>query len=160
MNRTALYPGSFDPITNGHIDIVKRGLELFDHVVVGIGVNLSKKTLFSVDERLEMIRMAVGDRPNLTITSYDILTAEFAEQIGATAILRGLRAVSDFEHEFQMALANRVLFPNAETVFLMPSLRYVYLNSTMVKEIARHCGKVDSFVPDFVAKRLCEKFAT
>ncbi len=158
MKRTALYPGSFDPITNGHIDIIERGLELFDRVVVGVGINMEKSPLLSADERMQMIRESIGERPDVEITSYDGLTAKFAEQIGAIAILRGLRAISDFEHEFQMALANHKLFPKAETVFLMPSLCNVYLNSSMVKTIARLGGDVTPFVPPPVVGRLAEKF--
>ncbi len=159
MERTALYPGSFDPITFGHIDIATRGLELFDRLVIGVGVNTGKKTLFSVEERIEMIHLIFGDRPRVEITGYDTLTAKFAAEIGASAILRGLRAISDFEYEFQMTLANRELYPEAETVFLMPSLENVYLNSSMVKEIARHHGDLSSFVPPPVARRLREKFS-
>ena len=158
MKRTALYPGSFDPITNGHIDIIERGLGLFDRVVVGVGINLEKSPLFSAEERMQLIRESLGERPDVEVTSYDGLTARFAEQIGAVAILRGLRAISDFEHEFQMALANHKLFPKAETVFLMPSLCNVYLNSGMVKTIARLGGDVTPFVPSPVIKRLAEKF--
>jgi len=158
MNRIALYPGSFDPITNGHLDIVERALEIFDRVVVGVGVNLAKEPLFSIDERLEMIHTTVNNRPEIDVVGYDGLTANFAEKIGAVAIIRGLRAVSDFEHEFQMALANKKLFPKAETVFLMPSLCNVYLNSSMVKTIARLGGNVTPFVPEPVAKSLKAKF--
>ncbi|HHS50860.1 MAG TPA: pantetheine-phosphate adenylyltransferase [candidate division Zixibacteria bacterium] len=156
--KKALYPGSFDPITNGHIDIIVRGLDLFENVVVGIGVNLAKESLFTVGERIDMVREVARDLRGVEVVGYDILTAQFAQQIGAGAILRGLRAISDFEYEFQMALANRELFPEAETVFLMPSLNNVYLNSSMVKTIALHGGDVSKFVPDFVARRLAEKF--
>ena len=159
MGRIALYPGSFDPITFGHIDIAMRGLELFDRLVIGIGVNTDKKTLFNIEERIEMIHLIFGDRPRVEIAGYDTLTAKFAAEIGASAILRGLRAISDFEYEFQMTLANRKLYPEAETVFLMPSLENVYLNSSMVKEIARHHGDLRSFVPPPVAQRLKEKFS-
>ncbi len=156
--KKALYPGSFDPITNGHIDIIVRGLELFDRVVVGVGVNLAKETLFTLDERIEMINAVMAGYNNFEVVGYTSLTAQFAAQIGASAILRGLRAISDFEYEFQMALANRELFPKAETVFLMPSLNNVYLNSTMVKTIARHGGDISLFVHPIVANRLAGKF--
>ena len=156
--RVALYPGSFDPITNGHQDIIERGLDIFDNVVVAVGVNLDKKPLFRLEERLAMIEKVVGGWPGIKVTSYDGLTAEFAAEIGAVAILRGLRAISDFEHEFQMALANYKLFPKAETVFLMPRLENVFLNSSMVKTIAELGGDVGPFVQPPVEEFLTAKF--
>ncbi len=158
MPRLALYPGSFDPITNGHLDIIVRGLAIFDSLVVGIGENIAKQPLFSVEERVEMVRDALGEIPNVEVISYSGLTAKFAEQIGASAILRGLRAISDFEFEFQMTLANRKLFPKAETVFLMPCLSNVFLNSSMVKDIVSMGGDVELFVPPGVVERLKIKF--
>lgn len=156
--KTALYPGSFDPITNGHLDIISRGLELFDKVIVGVGVNLAKETLFTVDERIEMIKKVVSKYDHIEVVGYSILTAQFAAQLGVSAILRGLRAISDFEYEFQMTLANRKLFPEAETVFLMPCLDNVFLNSTMVKTIAQHGGDIRHFVPELVAVNLEKRF--
>lgn len=159
MERKALYPGSFDPITNGHLDIIVRALEIFDRLVIGVGVNIDKKPSFSTEERLEMIRETTRELERIEVVAYGGLTAKFAEQIGAVALIRGLRAVSDFEYEFQMTLANRQLFPKGETVFLMPSLANVYLNSSMVKDIARLGGDIKHFVPETVAKKLMEKFA-
>ena len=156
--RIALYPGSFDPVTNGHIDIIERALLLFDELVVGIGINLAKEPLFSIEERLELLESSIGKKKNVRIASYEGLTAKFAREIGAVAILRGLRAISDFEHEFQMALANRKIESGIETVFLMPSLPNVYLNSSMVKTIASLGGNVREFVPKSVFEKLKRKF--
>lgn len=158
MERKALYPGSFDPITNGHLDIIVRALEIFDRLVIGVGVNIGKTPLFSTEERLQMIRETTRELERIEVISYSGLTAKFAEQIGAVALIRGLRAVSDFEYEFQMTLANRELFPEGETVFLMPSLANIYLKSSMVREIARLGGDIEHFVPAPVAKRLRDKF--
>jgi pantetheine-phosphate adenylyltransferase len=160
MERKALYPGSFDPITNGHLDIIIRAMEIFDRLIVGVGLNISKTPLFSVDERIEMIRESIAGIPNVEVVSYSGLTAKYAEQIGAVALIRGLRAVSDFEYEFQMTLANRQLFPKGETVFLMPSIANVYLNSSMVKDIASLGGDIERFVPPPVAEKLRAKFTT
>ncbi len=159
MKRKALYPGSFDPVTNGHLDIIVRALEIFDSIVIGVGVNIGKTPLFSVEERVAMIRESTAELENVEVVSYSGLTAKYAEQIGAVALIRGLRAVSDFEYEFQMTLANRQLFPRGETVFLMPSIGNVYLNSSMVRDIASLGGDIDQFVPKPVADRLREKFA-
>jgi len=159
MKRKALYPGSFDPVTNGHLDIIVRALEIFDTIVIGVGVNIGKTPLFSVEERVAMIRESTAELENVEVVSYSGLTAKYAEQIGAVALIRGLRAVSDFEYEFQMTLANRQLFPRGETVFLMPSIGNVYLNSSMVRDIASLGGDIDQFVPKPVADRLREKFA-
>ncbi|HDR91240.1 MAG TPA: pantetheine-phosphate adenylyltransferase [candidate division Zixibacteria bacterium] len=159
MERKALYPGSFDPITNGHLDIVVRALEIFDRIVIGVGVNIGKTPLFTVEERVAMIRESTAELENVEVVSYSGLTAKYAEQIGAVALIRGLRAVSDFEYEFQMTLANRQLFPRGETVFLMPSIANVYLNSSMVRDIASLGGNIGQFVPKPVADRLRDKFA-
>ncbi len=161
MGRLAIYPGTFDPITNGHLDIIRRAAALFDEVIVAVGENPEKRPLFSHDERLALAREAVGrlGLPNVSVDYFTGLLAEYAQRKGAIAIVRGLRAVSDFEHEFQMALANRRLFPKAETVFLMPSLAFVYLSSSMVKTIARNGNDVSPFVPPCVEKALREKFA-
>jgi len=156
--RKALYPGSFDPITNGHLDIIERATKLFDKVVVAVGDNPDKEPLFSLEERLEMIRESLGKREDVEIARYSGLTAQYASDIHATAIIRGLRAISDFEYEFQMALANREIRKNTETIFLMPGLPYVFLNSTMVKAIARMGGDVSKFVPSTVLERIKKKY--
>ena len=156
--RRAIYPGSFDPVTYGHLDVIERAARLFDEVVVAVAFNESKKALFTIEERLEFLRGTVGDIPNVTIARFDTLLVDFARGRGATAIIRGLRAVSDFEFEFQMALMNRKLDASIETIFLMPKEDFTYLSSRIVKEIARLGGTVDAFVPSSVAKALRERF--
>ncbi len=156
--RRAIYPGSFDPITYGHIDLVKRAVEMFDEIVVAIADNSRKSALFTHEERREMAQTALADVPQVRVIVFRGLLASLVEQESGCAIIRGLRAVSDFEYEFQMALMNRKQSPRAETVFLMPSLRYVYLSSNLIKEIARHHGKIDDLVPEIVKRRLAEKF--
>jgi len=155
--KKALYPGTFDPVTHGHADIVDRALALFDSLIVAVASNQAKTTTFSVDERLELLRAAVGDRKNVELISFEGLTAHYARQRQVVAIIRGLRAVSDFEYEFQMALMNRRLVPEIETVFLMPRGKYAYLSSTLIKDIARFGGAVDLFVDKVVARKLREK---
>ncbi len=159
MDKCAVYPGTFDPITNGHLDIVERAAKLFSKIIVAVGENPEKTPLFSHNERFELVKEAVSalELPNITVGQFTGLLAQYAQDTDATAIIRGLRAVSDFEHEFQMALANRKLFPDAETVFLMPSEPFVYLNSSMVKVIARNDGNISQFVPPCVEKALLEK---
>jgi len=159
MGKCAIYPGSFDPITYGHIDIIMRAAKLFSNIVVAIGGNPEKKPLFSQRERVALVKQAIIelDLPNVTVAKFSGLLAKYAQDAGAVAIIRGLRAVSDFEHEFQMALANRRLFPDAETVFLMPSEQFVYLSSSMVKIIALNGGDVSLFVPHAVEKALLKK---
>jgi pantetheine-phosphate adenylyltransferase len=154
MTRIAIYPGSFDPPTRGHEDLIRRSLALADKVIVAVAVNVAKEPLFTVDDRLTMLRSAVGDEPRVTFQSFEGLLADFAKKVGASMVVRGLRAVSDFEYEFQMALMNRRLNPTIETIFLMPSEQYTYVNSTLVKEIARHGGDVNPFVPQNVRERL------
>jgi len=158
--KTAIYPGTFDPITYGHLDIVVRAAKIFDNVMVAVGENPQKTTLYNHAERLELVREAVAelDLANVSVAYFTGLLAKFAEETGAVAIIRGLRAVSDFEHEFQMALANRRLFPDAETVFFMPSEPFVYLSSSMVKTIAANYGDVSQFVPKVVEKALLKKY--
>lgn len=158
MKRTALYPGTFDPITFGHMDVIRRAADLFDRVIVTIAVNPSKHTLFSLRERRKQIERAVQDIPRAEVAECDGLLVDFALQNGAVAIVRGVRAVSDFDYEFQMALTNRKLAEKITTVFLMPHERYAYLNSSIVREVARLGGRVDCFVPDFVAAALEKKF--
>ena len=157
--RRVIYPGSFDPITNGHLDVINRAATLFDEVVVAVAFNEQKQGLFTAEERLALLREVSGAMPNIRIAQFDGLLMDFARKEGATAVVRGLRAVSDFEFEFQMALMNRKLEPQIETIFLMPAEKYTYLSSRIVKEIARLGGDVSSFVPVSVAKALRDRFA-
>ncbi len=157
--RIALFPGSFDPFTNGHLDLAKRASVLFDRVVIAVAHNSSKDGLFTPQERVTMIEHAVRSIPGTTAMHFSGLLVDCARSIGAQAIIRGLRAVSDFEFEFQMALMNRRLAPSLEVAFLMPSQEFTYLNSTLVKEVARHGGRIRGLVPALVEKRLLEKFA-
>ena len=156
--RRAIYPGSFDPVTNGHLDVIERARKLFDEVIVAVAHNDEKQPLFSLDERLDLLRQTVGQIDNVRIAEFKGLLVEFARVENARAVIRGLRAVSDFEFEFQMALMNRKLDAAAETIFLMPKEEYTYLSSRIVKEIARLGGDVSSFVPSCVAKALTAKF--
>lgn len=156
--RIGLYAGTFDPVTNGHIDILRRSLTVFDKVIVAVAASTPKTTLFSLEERLEMFRAAVGSLENVEVESFDGLLVKFARARGAVAIIRGLRVVSDFEYEFQMALMNRRLDRQIETVFLMPSEEYTYLNSTLIKAVASTGGDISQFVPGEVAKKLGERF--
>jgi len=156
--RRAIYPGSFDPVTNGHLDVIERARKLFDEVIVAVADNDEKQPLFSLDERLDLLRQTVGEIDNVRIAAFSGLLVEFAKTQSARAVIRGLRAVSDFEFEFQMALMNRKLDAAAETIFLMPKEEYTYLSSRIVKEIARLGGDVSSFVPTSVAKALATKF--
>ena len=158
--RVALFPASFDPVTNGHLDIAHRARTLFDEVVLALAVNVEKSGLFSVDERLEMLAAALGETPGLRITTFDVLTVDFAQEIGASAIIRGVRAMSDFEYEFEMALMNKHLYANVETIFMMPSQEYLYVSSSRLKELARFGRDVEEFVPPIVAKKLRERLAS
>jgi pantetheine-phosphate adenylyltransferase len=156
--RRAIYPGSFDPITNGHLDVIDRASRLFDEVIVAVAQNDQKNSLFTAEERMELITGVMNGNPNVRVTRFDGLLVEFARAQGATAVVRGLRAVSDFEFEFQMALMNRKLEPGIETIFLMPAENYTYLSSRIVKEIARLGGNVNVFVPPSIAAALREKY--
>jgi pantetheine-phosphate adenylyltransferase len=158
MTRIAVYPGSFDPPTKGHEDLVRRSLSLADHLIVAVALNVVKQPLFSVEERLEMLRAAVGDDSRVSFQAFDGLLAEFAKRVGATIIVRGLRAVSDFEYEFQMALMNRQLHPSLETVFLVPAVDLTYLSSSLVREVARFGGDVTPLVHPKVAAALTQRF--
>jgi pantetheine-phosphate adenylyltransferase len=158
--RIAIYPGSFDPITFGHLDILERAVALFDKVIVALAVNPRKKTLFSVEERREMILEAVKDLKNVEVSDVAGLMVDFAGKEDAIALIRGLRAITDFEYEFQMALMNRKLAPKVITVFLMPHDNYTYLNSSIVREVASFSGDVSKFVPPGVDERLKQKFST
>jgi len=156
--KRAIYPGSFDPVTNGHLDVVERARKLFDEVIVAVARNDEKQPLFSLEDRLNFLRQTVGKLDNVRVAQFDGLLVGFAGTEKANAIIRGLRAVSDFEFEFQMALMNRQLDNNVETIFLMPKEEYTYLSSRLVKEIARLGGNVSKFVPAIVAASLDKKF--
>ena len=154
MSVKALYPGTFDPPTNGHVDLIQRGAKLFEHLTVAILNNPVKNPLFTVEERLEMLKEATSALGNVSIAMFDGLMVEFARQQGATAVLRGIRAISDYEHEFQMALMNRRLAPEIETVFLQPAGRYSFVSSRMLKEVFSFGGDVSGLVPPNVLRRL------
>ncbi|HVN92908.1 MAG TPA: pantetheine-phosphate adenylyltransferase [Terracidiphilus sp.] len=150
----ALYPGTFDPPTNGHIDLIQRGSKLFDHLTVAILVNPVKNPLFTVEERVEMLEEATGPLGNVSVATFEGLMVDFAKRVGASAVLRGIRAISDYEHEFQMALMNRRLAPDVETVFLQPAGRYSFVSSRMVKEVFSFGGDISGLVPTNVVKKL------
>jgi pantetheine-phosphate adenylyltransferase len=157
--KKVIYPGTFDPVTYGHIDIVKRAVDLFDEVVVTVAINPSKQPLFTTDERVAMLKESLKEfSSKVVIDSFDGLLVEHAKQVGATAIIRGLRQISDFEFEFQMALMNRKLSGDITTIFLMPHERYTYLNSTVIRNLASLHADVSSFVPPIVVNALKEKF--
>ena len=157
--RTVIYPGSFDPLTNGHLDVIQRATKLFDRVVVAVAQNESKNPLFSLSERLELVGKCVGGMKNVETDAFDGLLVNYAEKLGAVAIVRGLRAVSDFEFEFQLALMNRKLNERIETIFMMPKDTYTFLSSRIVKEIARLGGDVSGFVPPVVKEALMGRLA-
>ena len=157
--RIGIYPGTFDPITKGHSDVIARGLRILDRIIVAVAPNPGKTPLFDLSERLDMVTIATKDLPHVDVRSFDGLLVQYVREQGAHAIIRGLRAVSDFEHEFQMALLNRKLDEQLETVFLMASEEFSYLTSSMVKEIASLGGPVHQFVHPEVAQRLKERFA-
>ena len=154
MSAKALYPGTFDPPTNGHVDLIQRGSKLFEHLTVAILINPVKNPLFTVEERVEMLKEATASLPNVSIATFDGLMVEFARKQGASAVLRGIRAISDYEYEFQMALMNRRLAPEIETVFLQPAGRYSFISSRMLKEVFSFGGDVTGLVPPNVLKRL------
>jgi pantetheine-phosphate adenylyltransferase len=158
-SRVALFPGSFDPFTNGHLDLARRASALFDRVVIAVAQNSAKSAMFTPEERVEMIESSIRGMRGASAIQFSGLLVDCARRIGAQAIIRGLRAVSDFEFEFQMALMNRRLAPNVEIAFLMPSQEFSYLNSTLVKEVARHGGRVRGLVPPLVEQRLRERFS-
>lgn len=155
-NSVFIYPGTFDPITLGHVDIARRAADLCESLIVAVAEAHHKRTVFSVPERVDMVKKALAELPNVQVMSFGGLLVDFARKVGARAVVRGLRAVSDFEYEFQMAWMNRRLCPMLETVFLMPSEEYAFLSSSLVKEIAALGGDVSSMVPPCVAKRLVE----
>jgi len=153
----AVYPGSFDPITRGHVDIINRAKKFFDRFTIAVAVNPRKRPFFTIQERLEMIKEVFADDPKIEVEAFEGLLVDYLAKKGANIVIRGLRALSDFEYEFQMALTNRKLYPEAETFFLMTSEPFIYLSAAMVKEIARFGGNVECMVPPQVAKRLRAK---
>lgn len=152
--KTVIYPGTFDPVTNGHIDVIKRAIDLFDKVVVTVARNPVKTPLFTVEERLIMLRECLNSFPNVSVDSFEGLVVDHAKEVGAIGIIRGLRAVSDFEYEFQMALMNRKLDDKLRTIFLMPHEKYTYLNSTIIRNLTQFDSDVSDFVPPIVSKML------
>jgi len=158
MKKVAIYPGTFDPITNGHVDLIRRGLFIFDKVIVSVAPSPRKDPLFSVAERVEMVREATAGLAGVEVEIFEGLLVDHVVKKGAEVVIRGLRAVSDFEYELQMALMNRRLSTNVETVFMMPSEEYSYLTSTVVKEVAGHGGSVAGLVPEGALRRLKERF--
>jgi pantetheine-phosphate adenylyltransferase len=154
---TAVFPASFDPLTNGHLDIATRALRIFPRLVMAVAINVHKQSTFSPEERIDLLQSVLGETPGVTITAFEGLTVDFAREIGAQAIIRGVRAMSDFEYEFEMALMNKHLHPDLETVFMMASQRYLYVSSSRLKELVRFGRDVQEFVPPVVAKRLRER---
>jgi len=156
---TAIYAGSFDPITRGHEDLIRRSCEFVDHLVVAVAINSSKKALFTTDERVALIRAATANNKGVEVTQFEGLLVDFARKVGAKFNIRGLRAVSDFEYEFQMALMNRHMSESFETIFMVPSVETTYISSSVVREVAMHHGNLEGLVHPAVAKALAKKFA-
>lgn len=157
MNGLAIYAGTFDPITLGHVDLIERAAKLFDQIVIAVAASEKKKTLFSLEERISMSSEAVTHLPNVSVQGFDILTLDFAKNLGASIFIRGLRAVADFDYEFQLANMNRTLNPLIETVFLMPSEKYMFISSSLIREIAALNGDIQSFVPPHVVRAMYAK---
>ena len=158
MKHKAIYPGSFDPITFGHMDIIDRASKMVDELYVAVLINSGKNPLFSIDERVSMLEELYADRPDIKVVSFDGLLVEFAQKLKVPTIVRGLRAVTDFEYELQISQTNRVIKPDVDTIFLTTSLKYAYLSSTIVKEVAYYGGDIHSFVPDIVARQTYYKY--
>ena len=159
MQKIAIYPGSFDPVTNGHLDIVKRGLDIFDRIIVAILINPGKAFLFPIEQRLDMLHQSLQEFPNVEIDTFDGLLMDYAAQRNACGILRGLRAMSDFEYEFQMALMNRRLNREIQTVFLMTGLKWIYTSSSIIKQAAQFGGNIEGMVPPLVEEKLKQRYA-
>ena len=153
-----IYPGTFDPITYGHLDIINRASNVVDELVIGVLHNYTKETLFSREERVELIRDVLGDRPQITVKSYDGLLIDFAKQEKADFVIRGIRAITDFEYELQMSQTNRILCPEIDTLFFTTSLEYAYLSSSTVREVASFGGDISRFVPEYIEKKVKEKY--
>ena len=158
--KKAIYPGSFDPVTLGHIDVIRRASKLFDHLIIGVLNNRAKTPLFSVEERVKMLKEVTKDIPNVEVKSFAGLTVDFAKECGANAVVRGLRAITDFEYELQIAQLNRVMDTSIDTVFLTTSLEYAYLSSSMAKEVAMYGGDISEFLDPVIAKQVQEKYQT
>ena len=158
MTRIAVYPGSFDPVTKGHLDLVERACQMFDHVIVAVSTNMAKQHTFSIAERMEMIEECLRDNPRADVDTFSGLLVDYLRSKNARVVIRGLRAVGDMDYEFQMAAMNRHLFPDVETVFLMPDERYTYLSASIVREVARMGAKTDEFLPPPVSRLLRAKF--
>ena len=156
--KKAIYPGSFDPMTLGHLDVIERASKLFDHLIIGVLNNSAKSPLFSIEERVNMIKEAVKDLPNVEVQCFGGLTVDFAKECGANAVVRGLRAVTDFDYELQLAQLNRVINPNVDTVFLTTNLKYAYLSSSSVKEVASYGGDISHFVTPYVEEEVKKKY--
>lgn len=155
--KIAVYPGTFDPVTNGHLDIIKRATNLFDKVVVGVLRNSQKSPLFSTDERVNILKEVTKDMPQVEVLSFDGMTVNFVRQCGANVMIRGLRAITDFEYELQMAQTNRVIAPDIDTMLMVTNLEYAYLSSTIVKELASYGENIERFVPAYAAEKIREK---
>ena len=158
MTRRAVYPGSFDPVNNGHIDIMARAPEAVDELIVGVLENRAKNALFSVEERVKMLQIITKDLPNVRVESFSGLSVDFARKMGAGFIVRGLRAITDFDFELQMAQTNRIMAPEIDTIFLTTNLEYAYLSSTTVKEVASYGGDITKFVPEYVAREVVARY--
>lgn len=158
MKITAIYPGTFDPITYGHIELVKRACNMFDHVIVSIATSARKQPLFNLDERVELVQNALSDISNVSVEGFTGLLADYAKEKQATVLIRGIRAVADFEYEYQLASVNKTLNPNLESILLTPSPEFAHISSTIVRDVAAHYGDVAKFVPSAVAKALEKKF--
>ena len=159
MAKIAVYPGSFDPITNGHIDVIKRASKVFDHLIVAVLVNDSKKSMFTLDERLDILKHIIDNLDNVSFDSFSGLLVDYCKEKQLSAIVRGLRAISDFEFELQMAQMNRQLYDETETVFFTTSEQYSYLSSSLVKEVAKFGGKIDGLIPDYAIMKMKQKLS-